>query len=277
MKIKLVVSSLFICLVINTYAQIPNAGFENWTLQIGGFEDPDNWTTNNDTVHNSISVSKTADSYTGSFALQVINNWRVFEGPHPGYATIVYTDTNLVSKISAYVKCDSISGTGKGIIKVYGYSGTSNQIIGNWETSIEISQYTLIEIPLSPIINYDSIRIQIIGFAENLPNGMPSGHSMLKVDEMNAEITSDMEEFNINYLKFFPNPFSDYTLLKFENPTYENFTLTIYDASGKLVKLITNIQSGKIMIEKQELSEGIYLLKMQSDATYLGAGIFIVQ
>ncbi len=102
---------------------IPNSGFENWTTVLGQYENPDYCNTNN--AASIVSVSKTTDSYSGMYALQITNNAPSFEGPLPGYATTVFTSPNNISAIEAYVKCDSISGTGEGRIYVYGYLGTA--------------------------------------------------------------------------------------------------------------------------------------------------------
>ena len=265
------------CLAIQTNAQIiPNSGFENWTLQAGGYEDPDNWYSGN--AANYISVSKTTDSYSGNFALQIINNGPGPDlGPWPGYASTMYIDTNILSKISAYVKCDSISGTGKGIIKVWGFLGGLTSAIGLWETSNEIPQYSLIDIPIFPLNHYDSIMVQIIGFAENAPNGTSTGFAMLKVDALSKETSSGIDESDFNKtIKIFPNPFDEYTVLTFKNTTGINCTLTIYDSQGKLIQRIDNPTSGKIKIERKNLSSGVYTFKIQSEME-IGSGEFIVQ
>jgi hypothetical protein len=282
MKLRLFISGVLTTLLINVKAQtIPNAGFENWTWQSVWMEEPDSWTTNNeaDTFNNSISVTKTSDSFIGNYAMQVINNWHLIEpGPLPGYAFINYTDTNLVTKISAYVKCDSISGTGKGIILIGGYLGGTYNSIASWETAIEIPQYTLIEIPLNPVMNYDSIQILIYAFASTNEMGVATGHVTLKVDEITEEIISDIKEPGLQQsLKISPNPFNEYATLIFENQTGENYSLTIYDTQGTLVETINNITTGKIKIERKYLLDGVYYFQVHSESSFIGVGKFILQ
>jgi hypothetical protein len=277
MKTKLIISAILFALIIQANAQtIPNAGFENWTMQPGGYEDPDNWATLN--YPGWISVSKTSDSYSGNFALQVTNNALGLEGPLPGFALIVFTDTNVINKISAYVKCDSISGTGKGIIKVWGFLGGLTTPIGLWETNTEISQYTLIDIPLSPINNYDSMMVEIMGFAENAPNGTSTGYALFTVDEMTEEISSGITETNISdAIKIYPNPFREYTMLTFENLKCKNCFLTIYDSKGNVVQIIDKIDNGQIKIERNNLADGIYYFQDHSESAFIGTGKFVLQ
>jgi len=282
MKLRLFISAVLTTLIINVKAQtIPNAGFENWTWQSVWLEDPDNWTTNNeaDTFNNSISVTKTSDSYMGNYALQVINNWHYIEpGPLPGYALINYRDTNLVTKISAYVKCDSIWGTGSGMIVIGGYLGGIFNGLATWETTIEIPQYTLIELPLSPVMNYDSLHIFIYAFASTNGVGVATGHVTLKVDEITEEIISEIKEPGIQQsLRISPNPFNEYAMLTFENQTSENYSLTIYDTQGREVQTINNITTGKIKIERKYLMDGVYSFQVYSESAFIGVGKFILQ
>ncbi|HKR05608.1 MAG TPA: T9SS type A sorting domain-containing protein [Bacteroidia bacterium] len=265
MKTKIFLSVIFVSLNLRANSQtIPNAGFEYWTMMPGQYENPDNWSTNN--AAGSISVSKTTDSYTGNYALRVINNGPSFEGSLPGYATIVYTSNSIVNKITAYVKCDSISGTGKGKIIVYGYSGTTIQQLGSWETSLEIPQYSLVQIPLNPVNTYDSILINIEAYAQMDGLGFPTGYADLKADQLTEDLTSGIKESNFNSsLKIFPNPFSEYTTLTFDNPKGKSFTLTVYDSLKRLVRTTRNITSGQIKVEGKKLPPGTYILKIKSD------------
>jgi hypothetical protein len=281
MKINLIISAFLSALIMQANAQtIPNAGFENWTMQPGGYEDPTDWKTNNDTNQNSISVTKTTDSYFGNYALQVINNFHHIDpGPLPGVATIMlYRDTCIVNTISAYVKCDSVSGTGKGIIGVYGWLGGLSQYLAVWETNIEIPQYALIDIPLSPLAIFDSIQIEIVGFAQTDAVGVATGYAMLKVDDMSEEISSDIQESDLSKsFKFSPNPFIDFAIVTFENPKAAKCILTIYDSKGNVVQIIDKIDNGQIKIERNNLPDGIYSFQVHSESIFIGAGKFVLQ
>jgi len=253
---KTLVNILSFLLPITTFCQLPNSEFENWSI-INSIEEPDNWGTNNET--GSISVSKTNDSYGGNFALQVINNGPSFEGPLPGYATVLFTNNNIVNKISAYVKCDSISGTGKGIISVHGYLSSVKQEIGYWETSVLLPQYTLIEIPINPVGNYDSIEIRIESFAEMDLLGWPTGYARLKVDQLTEEITSDIKELSFNKsLKIFPNPCHEELNINYLEGVLTEFL--VFDINGKLL-FQKNIDNSSIKINVKHYQKGLYFIR----------------
>jgi hypothetical protein len=104
---KTLVIFLILLSPVLAVSQISNADFENWSI-LNGVEEPDNWNTNNHP--NSISVTKTSDSYSANYAMQLINNGMSLEGPLPGYAMTFFTTNDFVNQISAYVKCDSLTG-----------------------------------------------------------------------------------------------------------------------------------------------------------------------
>lgn len=187
--------SIFLFSTVSHCQIIPNQGFENW-ITFGQLEEPEFWITNN--ALNSISVSKSTDSYSGSFAMRVINNGPNFEGPLPGYAITSFSSPIIIPSLSAFVKCDSITGTGEGRIKVFGFTGSSIQQIGNWQTSLTISQYTPINIVLSPLLVFDSIQIQIQAFSQMDPLGWPTGYVSLLVDDLSELILSNEDELDFS-------------------------------------------------------------------------------
>ncbi len=226
--------NLFLISVHDLNGQIiPNQGFENW-ITFGQIEEPEFWITNN--AVNSISVSKSNDSHSGSFAIGVINNGPSFEGPLPGYAITSFSSPNIIYSISGFVKCDSISGTGEGRIKVFGYTGTSIQQIGSWLTDSIISQYTPINILLSPLQVFDSIQVQIEAFSQMDPLGYPTGHASLLVDDLVEYILSDAEEIDFSkYFRLLPNPFTVFLEISRINNTQDKIYVKIFDISGRLV------------------------------------------
>lgn len=63
----------------------------------------------------------------------------------------------------------------------------------------------------------------------------------------------------------FPNPTNQNATLTFDNPTKSNFSLTLFDNKGSLVRTITNITTDKVVIDKQDLSSGLYVFRLKSD------------
>ncbi len=61
-----------------------------------------------------------------------------------------------------------------------------------------------------------------------------------------------------------PNPFAEYTMLTFDNIAGENYTLIIIDVAARELRQITNIQSGAVRIEKENLKPGIYFYELKN-------------
>ncbi len=61
-----------------------------------------------------------------------------------------------------------------------------------------------------------------------------------------------------NSLKVYPNPFSNQVRIEFDNPTNEEFDLTIHDISGRVMRRMSHISGTQLILEKQDLQAGVY-------------------
>ncbi len=270
---KLIIIAISFLLPVTSFCQILNSDFEDWGT-INNIEEPDYWETNNELL-GSTSVTKTQDSHQGDFALQIINDGPSFEGPGPGYASTIFTSNVIANTISAYVKCDSISGTGKSFILINGYTGSELQQIGYWETTVLIPQYELIEIPLSPVENYDSIQILISSTSILDPTGWPTGFARLKVDQLSEEIiSSTTEPSSSKLLEIFPNPCDDE--LHITNPEGVLSALDIYDAYGRLISH-QNLQTSSVKLNVQHYQDGLYVIRTLDQHGLMKAARVIVR
>jgi hypothetical protein len=65
-----------------------------------------------------------------------------------------------------------------------------------------------------------------------------------------------------NNSKLYPNPFSQSSILTFDNPRKNNFTLKIADVTGRELRSIQNIVSGNVLIERGNFNTGIYFYEL---------------
>ena len=79
---------------------------------------------------------------------------------------------------------------------------------------------------------------------------------------------SDFEsDINQNTLVAYPNPMSEVTSLNFNATVKENLTLSIYDQLGKVVyrqQVNASVGKNKVSIQRQNLSSGLYICKLES-------------
>jgi len=91
--------------------------------------------------------------------------------------------------------------------------------------------------------------------------------------------TTDIPEINIlnQNLKCYPNPFSDFTIIDFNNDKNQKFTLNIYDFTGRIIREIKNITSNEIRIERNNSKDGLYFFQLRNDSKIIGTGKFIIE
>ncbi len=66
-------------------------------------------------------------------------------------------------------------------------------------------------------------------------------------------------------IKVYPNPSSGNTTLKFDNLSNKQYQLGIYDTQGRCVKLIFGITNNEIKLDRDELYNGLYFIRLYSD------------
>lgn len=59
-------------------------------------------------------------------------------------------------------------------------------------------------------------------------------------------------------LKVNPNPFRNRAFLEFDNPNNEAFNLVVTDLNGRVVRTMTSISGERVLIERENLPEGMY-------------------
>jgi hypothetical protein len=74
-------------------------------------------------------------------------------------------------------------------------------------------------------------------------------------------INSTINNNNIsNQISIFPNPFSHYTTIRFEQPLTSAYDIKIFDSTGKVVRLYQSLKDSEFKIYKNQLSTGVYFL-----------------
>ncbi len=82
---------------------------------------------------------------------------------------------------------------------------------------------------------------------------------------------------NSSILSIYPNPFNGSTTVQFENSGKENCSLTLYNTYGQIVRIINNITTDKIEIERNNLSCGLYFLQLRMDDTIRVEGKLVIE
>ena len=84
-----------------------------------------------------------------------------------------------------------------------------------------------------------------------------------------------VNEYDTNYINVYPSPLINQSKIEFYNPNSEEFSLSIIDTRGRLVRTYTKIKSDNLIIKKEELSNGLYYIELKSSSTLLRTTILI--
>lgn len=71
-------------------------------------------------------------------------------------------------------------------------------------------------------------------------------------------------------LDIYPNPFTDKTTIKFNNPNHSNYKLSVFSISGGKVFIMDNITTDKIEFKKGNLPKGVYLIELKGEKVFSG-------
>ena len=93
--------------------------------------------------------------------------------------------------------------------------------------------------------------------------GGSSGSEVFQYCDPGTNPTS-LYETNIGTVNIYPNPFTESTTIEFSNPTNELFYFSIYNSMGKLVRPIKEIQSNRLVVYKNELESGLYIIEVMN-------------
>ena len=92
--------------------------------------------------------------------------------------------------------------------------------------------------------------------------------------DTSTNITDHWEIFQS--VKVFPNPFQNFTIIKFDNRSNKKHALSLYNVNGKLVLMKDNITKDQIRLDRKSLSKGIYFFQLSSEDRSVGEGKLII-
>jgi hypothetical protein len=84
------------------------------------------------------------------------------------------------------------------------------------------------------------------------------------------------EIHDINNYRVTPNPFTESTVLSFENPLHEINILKIFNIQGQLIRENSNIKGNEIKIDREMMNDGIYFFQIMNERRIVATGNLIV-
>ncbi len=100
-------------------------------------------------------------------------------------------------------------------------------------------------------------------------NGGPYVQSVSNIDDYSVNTDVQDADFQ-NIVLVYPNPFKDFTTIKFDNHKNTEYSLTVFDVTGKIVREISNITNDRIILRKENLKPGFYSFELKGKYNYHG-------
>jgi|WetSurMetagenome_2_1015567.scaffolds.fasta_scaffold05047_6 hypothetical protein len=263
-----VLTSIIFLTKIN-FAQVPNAGFEQWSSG-----NPDGWWTSNFTTPN---ITQSTDAHSGSYALRgdVINTGTgtiipiIISGIIGGHG---FPISVRYANLTGYYKLNVINTENLSVLAIPFRNG---QVIGVGGFQFyAASAYTLFNVPIyySNGETPDSCQISIT-IGNN--SGDVNVGSYFLVDDLAFEGvatdvngTENLTPNNITLEQNYPNPFNPSTTIEFSIPEQSFVNLEIFNSIGEKISTVISEElsagSYKYLWNASNLPSGVYFYRLQS-------------
>ncbi len=262
-----VVLGLLAAFSATAFAQIPNPGFETWSLGV-----PAGWTTNN-ALGVDTTVVRTTDVHSGTYAAQGIVTSLVGV-TIPPTLSVLFPWTTRSATFSGYYKYSPVGGDTLMIAAVLAGSSTA-VAAGIMKTTVAKSAYTQFSITLQ-YLNSATPDSGGVYFAIIPATGSTLAHagSTFKIDDIAFAGATGVESAvgqtpkSYTLHQNYPNPFNPTTLINYELPIASQVNLKVYDVLGREVATLVDGREDagvhQVKFDASRLTSGIYFYQLQA-------------
>jgi hypothetical protein len=266
--------------ITTAFAQIPNAGFENWT-SMSTYNNPDNWDQLN-AMTSSMSVytcAKGTPGNPGASYLKLTSKTVTGMGVMPGIAT-----TGTINMMTM-----SVTGG-------FAYNQTPQSLTGAWQYMAYGSDAGFIAVYLTKwnssmgkrdtiamavqslsgmIMSWANFSIDLMYMKAGTPDTAqiilsasgtkPVANSYLYIDNLAfmGVATGIKENKALTEIKLYPNPAGNQLILSLLNSGATKGQIDIFDTQGKKVKSLNNLNfTATTSIDISDLNQGAYFIKV---------------
>lgn len=204
-----------------------------------------------------------------------------------GYCTLSQYNLNASNIYASRINIDSVdfsngSPNGYGFIGQVRLAPDQRIYVNRWHQKHPFltNPNTYYSLDSIDVINFPNLSGYACNFQRNflylnhrpteigLPNFI-SNFSASANYKNNCPIVAGVKELdNLNILKIFPNPFSKETTLH-SDINLINASLTITNSLGQTVKQIKNIYGQHTLLKREDLTNGLYILKIEQNNTII--------
>ena len=128
---------------------------------------------------------------------------------------------------------------------------------------------------LNPPFGTSYYQIEVINPGGCNPTMRSANYAVSRSNIADNGVLTSISEFEDGQLKIYPNPFDRSTTLEFSNDRLESFNLEVYNMLGNRVRRVENIVSNKVVLEKGDLTSGIYFIELRSETQTLKGKVLV--
>jgi len=96
----------------------------------------------------------------------------------------------------------------------------------------------------------------------------PYSHSMSNIEDNRLQVGINNEVSES--LLIYPNPFSEYAIIRFPNPNHSVCRITVTDITGRVVEEKFNITGDEVILYRNQLNAGLYHVEIIGDKYFSG-------
>ena len=283
---KIILFCAAIVAATSSFAQIPNASFENWT-NTGGFNTPTGWDNLNATTSlaSTYTCTKGTPGYAGASYLQLTSKTVTGFGVVPGVAVSGVLDVTAAQPKSGFPFTER-PGNLKGAWQYMAYGSDAGHIIvflSHWNTTtmsrdtIAYTDHTL----SGMVMSWASFNIPLTYMSTATPDSAiivlsasgttPVANSYLYVDTLQFSGAvagiNNVTETNLN-VTVSPNPASSVASIAFAGTPGNTATITVTDVSGKVVYTTQYAElngTNTISVNTDRFAPGLYLVVVSDE------------
>jgi hypothetical protein len=259
---------------VTSWAQIPNAGFEAWTLT-----EPDGWSTSN-AAPVYTNVTKSATAHTGLAALkgEAVQLYTIVAGAAiqsgPGGHGFAYAQRPAA--VTGWYQFNSVGDDRFGVNVILYKGGETGTPVAHAASADPTtrSSYTQFNVPFI-YYNSDIPDLCIAQFSVALANGITTVHvgSYFLLDDLAFAGAAGVDVSPESPVSFklrqnFPNPFNPSTTIGYGLPNRSRVTLTVINTLGEQVAQLVDgeLDAGnhEVRFDASGLSSGVYFYRIQA-------------
>jgi hypothetical protein len=156
-----------------------------------------------------------------------------------------------------------------------GTDSTAMELIDSVDFYSGKTQYTDYNSPAYKVYYQIAIKLPepiILSTGKKADSG-PYSQSMSNLED--NRFLASVNNLKLMEVLSYPNPFSDWTQIDFDNPMKYPYQLIITDMSGKIVKTVKDIRGNRVVVLRENLPQGFYLFELKGETVYRGK--FIIE